>query len=103
MITVSSSEYSVSAEGHAGYAPYGQDIVCSAVSILMSTAAEEVDRLGNENKLEKKTIHIESGNAYVSCIPKKGHEAETGIIFEVIRAGLIIISDLYPENVMIKK
>ena len=32
-------KYSLSLDGHAGYAPVGQDIVCSAVSILLFTLA----------------------------------------------------------------
>lgn len=49
-ITRSSSNEirSICASGHAGFAEHGSDIVCSAVSVLMQTAALGLERLGAE-------------------------------------------------------
>lgn len=39
------------AEGHAGYAPAGQDIVCAAVSVLVQTLANKVDAAARSGRL----------------------------------------------------
>ena len=38
-------------EGHAGYADYGQDIVCSAVSVLVINCINSIDELTDASVL----------------------------------------------------
>lgn len=45
MITIEFTNKSIEVSGHAGYAAYGEDIVCSAVSVLSQTLAESMSRL----------------------------------------------------------
>ena len=42
MIRVTAEPGRLTLEGHAGYAPAGQDIVCAAVSALMLAMAERM-------------------------------------------------------------
>ncbi|MCR5613076.1 ribosomal-processing cysteine protease Prp [Treponema sp.] len=74
------------ASGHAGFAPKGKDIVCSAVTILMRTAMQVLSETGGI-KLETDTslrgflsfcAVIDSGNADQSRINTIGDFLETG-------------------------
>lgn len=41
--------YNLIVTGHAGYAEYGKDIVCSAATILIMTANEAAEEISGEN------------------------------------------------------
>lgn len=45
MIEVERRKDGISIKGHANYAPIGQDIVCSAVSVLVQTLIQSVEEL----------------------------------------------------------
>lgn len=73
------------AEGHAGYAPKGQDIVCAAVSVLMQTLACSVGTcMGNDGK-------------GFSVVCKKSNDNIAK--FELVTDGLVLLQREYPENV----
>ncbi len=73
------------AEGHAGYAPKGQDIVCAAVSVLMQTLACSVGTcMGNDGK-------------GFSVVCKKSNDNIAK--FELVTDGLALLQREYPENV----
>lgn len=85
------------AEGHAGYAPAGQDIVCAAVSCLMQTlaySAAEDERTssciyqGKEGPVE----NVEAGDSVLMRDK-----------FELVADGLDLLAEQYPENVNFKK
>lgn len=59
------------AEGHAGYAPAGQDIVCAAVSVLVQTLANKVDAAARSGRLL--TSCVQHGETFVvQALPKPG-------------------------------
>jgi uncharacterized protein YsxB (DUF464 family) len=66
MITVTFTErgknLSLRLEGHAGYAEYGNDIVCASASILAHTLALIVEMHGFDVN-----INLESGNTTIEC------------------------------------
>ena len=73
------------AEGHAGFAPKGQDIVCAAVSVLMQTLACSVGTsMGNDGK-------------GFSVVCKKSNDNIAK--FELVTDGLVLLQREYPENV----
>lgn len=73
------------AEGHAGYAEKGKDIVCAAVSVLMQTLACSVGTcMGNDGK-----------GFSVVCKKSNGNIAK----FEFVTDGLVLLQREYPENV----
>lgn len=73
------------AEGHAGFAPKGQDIVCAAVSVLMQTLACSVGTcMGNDGK-------------GFSVVCKKSNDDIAK--FELVTDGLALLQREYPENV----
>lgn len=74
--------------GHADYAPYGQDIVCAAVSALtyaLIAALQEKDLV--------RELVVRSG--YVTVAAQESCEAE----FAMIRCGLAQLAGRYPQNV----
>ena len=77
------------AEGHAGYAEKGKDIVCAAVSVLMQTLTYSVDAcrmgVGNDDK-------------NVMTVQAAGNR-ENIAKFELVTDGLILLAKQYPENV----
>lgn len=73
------------AEGHAGYAEKGKDIVCAAVSVLMQTLACSVGTcMGNDGK-----------GFSVVCKKSNNNIAK----FELVTDGLVLLQREYPENV----
>lgn len=73
------------AEGHAGFAEKGKDIVCAAVSVLMQTLACSVGTcMGNDGK-------------GFSVVCKKSNDNIAK--FELVTDGLALLQREYPENV----
>lgn len=85
------------AEGHAGYAPAGQDIVCAAVSCLMQTlaysAAED----------EKTSSCIYQGKDGPAVNVEAGDSVLMRDKFELVADGLTLLAEQYPENVSFKE
>ena len=85
------------AEGHAGYAPAGQDIVCAAVSCLMQTlaysAAED----------EKTSSCIYQGKDGPAVSVETGDSVLMRDKFELVADGLDLLAEQYSENVNFKK
>lgn len=85
------------AEGHAGYTPAGQDIVCAAVSCLMQTLAYSA---AEDEKTSSCIYQGEEG-------PVLNVEAGDSVLmrdkFELVADGLDLLAEQYPENVNFKK
>lgn len=85
------------AEGHAGYATAGQDIVCAAVSCLMQTLAysaaedEKTSSCIYQGK-EGPVVNVEAGDSVLMRDK-----------FELVADGLDLLAEQYPENVNFKK
>ena len=85
------------AEGHAGYAPAGQDIVCAAVSCLMQTLAysaaedEHTSSCIYQGK-EGPVVNVEAGDSVLMRDK-----------FELVADGLTLLAEQYPENVSFKE
>lgn len=85
------------AEGHAGYAPAGQDIVCAAVSCLMQTLAySAAEDEGTSSCIyqgkEGPVLNVEAGDSVLMRDK-----------FELVADGLDLLAEQYPENVNFKK
>lgn len=85
------------AEGHSGYAPAGQDIVCAAVSCLMQTLAysaaedEHTSSCIYQSK-EGPVVNVEAGDSVLMRDK-----------FELVADGLTLLAEQYPENVSFKE
>ena len=85
------------AEGHAGYAPAGQDIVCAAVSCLMQTLAYSAAEDEHTSSCiyqgeEGPVLNVEAGDSVLMRDK-----------FELVADGLGLLAEQYPENVNFKK
>ena len=88
----------VKVTGHAGQAEKGQDIVCSAVSILFYTLAKAVTD-SREALEEDPVIITNDGDGMVSCKPKKEYEATIQRIYWTILTGLDLLVQEYKDYV----
>lgn len=87
------------AEGHAGYAPAGQDIVCAAVSVLVQTLANKVDAAARSGRLL--TSYVQHGETFVvQALPKPGpNNLMVASWFDFVEEGLRALAEAYPDNV----
>ena len=85
------------AEGHAGYAPAGQDIVCAAVSCLMQTLAYSAA----EDEHTSSCSYQGKDGPVVSV--KAGDSVLMRDKFELVADGLTLLAEQYPENVSFKE
>ena len=76
------------AEGHAKFAPKGQDIVCAAVSTLMQTLAYSLDS-GTVTCADDRKLMVVQAKQGTDSLAK----------FELVTDGLILLADAYPEHV----
>lgn len=87
-----------SARGHAGYAPAGSDIICSAITAILTTAIGSLQDLAG---LKVKKV-LEDGN--IECVlpdPAKLPEDKVGaamIIMESMALGCRQIENSYGSN-----
>lgn len=75
------------AEGHADFAPKGQDIVCAAVSALMQTLAYSLDS-GTVTCADDRNLMVVQAKQGTDSLAK----------FELVTDGLILLADAYPEH-----
>ena len=78
------------AKGHAGFARYGQDVVCAAVSALTQTAAHAAEKRGG-------TKEAASGEIRISC-----EDTAFRTVLEAVGDGLQMIARQYPLHVRVK-
>ena len=91
MIRVTAEPGRLTLEGHAGYAPAGQDIVCAAVSALVLALAERMQ----EKNLVRELI-MRPGYMRIAM---RGAEKET----ELVKCGLKQLQRRFPRYVEVKE
>lgn len=100
MIKITYNEYPeedlmrLRAEGHAGYAPKGQDIVCAAVSTLMQALAFSVN-----DREDGFAVASSSGAAGTYLELQARATPENRAKFELVTDGLELVAQLYPKFV----
>ena len=96
MILISHKKGEIRIEGHAGYAPHGQDIVCASISALTQVFIASIEELTND----KIKSEISAGNAVI----KHWNLSERGkVLLDSFFVGLHMIADCYPEYVRVEK
>lgn len=102
MITINydRKHYFLSVDGHAQSGEAGHDLVCSAVSILVYTAAANAERMSDEkSRFHRPKIEIEQGKATIKCRPVSGYKAVAKLAMDSICVGFDILAQKYPDNV----
>lgn len=94
---------SLSVKGHAGMAARGQDIICSAASILVLTLAQTLDYIYPEGWLtEAPLTEICEGSAFISARPKEDFTCEIMHTFFIAEVGFSLLAKNYPQHVQLK-
>lgn len=93
---VSHNEHILTLEGHADYAETGKDIVCAAVSILVTSLAAMLDYFDDD--FEKAVV--EEGNVDIRFNAGIADPfADT--VFQMAMEGFELLADKYPDHVSI--
>lgn len=98
MIKVSycESEHRMEIKGHARFAPMGEDLVCSAATMLMLTLeAMVIDHC--ESLMP--TIHKADGEVSITCAPTKGNAKTCRVIYDTIFRGYERLEESFAEYV----
>ena len=102
MITVKydRKKYRLTAKGHAMSADKGNDLVCSAASILLYTLASNVQELATcSHDYRRPRIILAEGDAEISISPVHGKGSVATLVFDSICRGFELLSKDYPKNV----
>ena len=102
MITITKEGYKITVEGHAGYAPHGQDIVCSAVSTLFCAMAGGLSA-HDELFTAPPCVLTKAGWAVFDCNPKKGAEDAVNLVWDIFESAFIALAAEYPAHICYKK
>lgn len=95
MITIKHSKGCISVEGHAEYAPIGEDIVCAAVSTLTQAFVASVEELTNDNL----KAEFGAGKALIQYEENLSRDAQ--LLRDSFLLGVRMVAEAYPENVQI--
>lgn len=96
MVDIKRHSNGITIEGHAGYAPEGQDIVCAAVSILAQTLIQSVEELTAdtiEYVIQPGTVDIKHGNLSTNA----------QLLVDSFFVGCQMIANTYPDNVRVSE
>lgn len=92
MILIKTTKDSIAVEGHAGYGPPGNDIVCAAVSTLLQNTAKSISDLTSDHV----EYLFESGKGSVKY---KDLSDKGKLLIDSFFIGLCMIADAYPDYV----
>lgn len=96
MIKITNSPGSITISGHAGHAPPGQDIVCSAISTLTQTFIASVEEL-TDCRIRS---DLRLGNAVIEYEDLTG---DAQLLIESFFIGAEGVASAYPEYVSISR
>ena len=98
-IAYSPAAFSLSIRGHAGAAPAGEDLVCSAVSALAVTAAANANALKARGLTRQTLTRLEPGLAQVICIPTVQGRGQVRQVMDAVCLGFAMLAAAFPEYV----
>ena len=100
MITIEHKRYNqieeINVNGHAGYAPIGKDIICSAVSSVVYTLKIALEKADENKKALLLKCELNEGKAVIIFEPLS---ESTSAIVNALIDGLKALSDSYPEYI----
>lgn len=100
MITIEHKKYNkieeINVKGHAGYAPIGKDIICSAVSSVVYTLKIALEKADENKKALLLKCELNEGKALIVFEPLS---AETKAVVNALIDGLKALSDSYPDYI----
>lgn len=93
--------FRVDISGHSGYSVYGSDIVCSAISMLFAAAGQQLWEYDREHSFIKYECTLNAGEGHIEAVvnPEKETSSKVEAVFEMLKTGMEMIAEIYPENV----
>lgn len=97
--------YLFSCEGHAGYAPQGQDIVCAGVSALCIALTQRLKLLCSEGLAAVQRMEVSPGalEAEFTCEGDKREDLILAATVETVMDGLRALAELYPDHIFVEE
>ena len=86
--------YAISALGHAGSGPHGQDIVCAAVSTLLQSLGNYIESNQIENNWHLLEQRYDEGNINVEAY---ACDESLHFVFDMVFESLEDLADMYPN------
>lgn len=96
MIQIHVDSTQIVVEGHAGFAPTGQDIVCAGISALTQTLIKALNVLAPRES----AFHIEPGKVVIQF---QMHSEKSRLLVSSFFVGVEMIAQEYPENVTLTR
>lgn len=93
MIHITHEPGRITIDGHAGFAPIGQDIVCAAVSALVQTFIESVECLTTD-----KIKATRNNQGQIQTIQYKSLSTPGQVLLGSFLIGIRMIAEAYPSN-----
>ena len=84
--------------GHADAGPYGQDIVCAAVSALSISTINGLDKIVHA----KPVVQSDNANGGFLKVTGLGLDHDSQILLKTLLEGLLDIQDSYSANIEVK-
>jgi len=88
-------------KGHAEFAPHGEDLVCSAVTILVHTLEANVEDMELKGFAVSECC-VENGYAKIRCKPYQGYEDMAATKFSAVCVGFELLAEEFPEYISYK-
>ncbi|MFD1471119.1 ribosomal-processing cysteine protease Prp [Companilactobacillus mishanensis] len=85
--------------GHADSGPYGQDLVCAAVSAVTIGTINNLEKL---TKITPQVVLDEVNGGHLGCRITGTVSHDTGLLLENLSEILIDIEGSYPKNITVK-
>lgn len=99
-VSIDSKNLEFRLDGHAEYAPEGQDIVCASASMLAAMLFEYVLRHTDDSDLS--ACELVPGHAELDVCPARTDVLSGCInVFEAAKCGFELLAKHYPDNVII--
>lgn len=90
------------AKGHAGFAKYGEDVVCAGLSTLFVTVEEIIIEMRDEGLLaEEPEVQLCSGDVVLAMEPREKGRYKAETLWEFLRTGVKLLAERYPQYVVI--
>lgn len=104
MIRATFSGTTLSLQGHAGAAAFGQDLICAAVTGLVYALAQRLTELEKAEAFqEPPTIRLEAGAAMIRVLPKAAYALPVQEDFRLLHSGLTLLQTHYPNHIQLNE
>lgn len=100
-VKIDPTEYKVEIDGHAGYAPHGSDIVCSAVSILYFALVHTLEDK-KEMLIDGVFLSRTGDKVSVKAMPYEGYVSVIEAVYDTFTTGIRLLTENYPDHVSLE-